>query len=446
MHKHRLLLLLTLFGAAGAGCLAALHPWRGGGVAATGGWVQVKTESVEQAIVAEGPLEPGSVVNVTAPSDGIIMKRWVQPGDSVEKGASLLQLEVAKVQAEMREAEAAKIRAEEELADVVTWPSSVTMRAAQRQVATAQNQVLATKGRFNDAQLLFDKGIIARSELDSARAEVSGAAEQLHSANDGLTSAMRKGSEAQQRIARLDVALRRQRLQGLQDQLAHAVLKAPSGGVVLKPVLPEGASPPKPLDVGSAVALRDLLLTIGDTTTYAVHAALDEIDSARVKPGMTVEVTSGTDTSVTLRGVLKRVSAQARRDPNLGGAAAPTFEIEILISEVPQALRPRLRLGMTTRLRIRVDQEPNVLTVPLASVKTNGAGQSSVIRKAASVGANSPGQEVIVQPGFTLSDRVVVLTGLAASDLVWAPAGALPAKAALSAGPLTSMATTANVR
>lgn len=221
----------------------------------------------------------------------------------------------------------------------------------------------------------------------------------------------------------------------IQSRLARATVTAPQAGVVLAPPADVSlGSAPREFEAGSFVTTREALMTIGDTSMFMVRAQLDGFDAVRVSPGMPVEVTLGADDGTPLGGALQRVSAQARRDAGAGGTGPPMFDIQVLIREVAPELRARLRLGMTVRLRMVVAPKAMALSIPLAAVNMGSDGRALVMRRSA---AGGPGEAVAIEPGGTLSDRVIVRRGLSADDVVWvtrqpaeavdAPAGPSPA-------------------
>lgn len=415
-----------------AGLLAwwAAPGWQGHGTEPAGEWVAVQPQSLAQTLAAEGPLGAASAVNIGAPFDGRILQRRVQPGDVVQAGDLLAQMDGAEVLAELREAQAARIRARETLAELLHWSASTEVVGAQRQVAVARAQVETTRGRLAETQALFEKGVVARSDVEMAQSEFNTATEQWRTAQDGLASMRRKGSAAQVQAARLDLELNDARVALIQARLDRARITAPQAGVVLAPP-PDPMSPatgPRELEAGTMVSAKDVLMSIGDTSMFMVRAQLDEFDAVRVHPGLAVQVTLGTDESVALQGELLRVSAQGRRDSGGQGGAGgpPMFDIQVLIRQVEPAVRPRLRLGMTARLRMVVEPEAAALTVPLAAVRMDAEGRPRVLRRPAAAPQAGPGEEVPIQSGPTLADRVVVRQGLAAGDVVWVPQHAAP--------------------
>ena len=236
-----------------------------------------------------------------------------------------------------------------------------------------------------------------------------------------MSSALRKGSADQLRIARLEFQMRSARAEMIHARLARATVTAPQAGVVLAPQADAtSGSTPREFEAGSSVTTREALMTIGDTSMFMVRAQLDGFDAVRVSPGMPVEVTLGTGDGTPMGGALQRVSAQARRDAGAGGNGPPMFDIQVLIREVAPELRARLRLGMTVRLRMVVEPKAMALSIPLAAVNMGSEGRALVMRRSAAA-RGGPGEAVAIEPGGTLSDRVIVRRGLAADDVVWVP-------------------------
>lgn len=433
-------------GVAGAVLVLALSlnamgtwPWLSGtSPAPAGHWEPVQMQSAAPTVVTEGSLAPASAVNIAAPFEGRIVRRWVQPGDVVRAGAPLLELDAAELRAELSDAEVAQIRAQQALAEVRQWAAGADVAGARRQLAAAQSQMESAQGRLAETRALFDKGIVARTEQEASQAELDNATQQWHGARESLAATLRKGDGDALRIARLDAQARETRVALLRQRLARATLVAPQAGVVLAPpaeasAMAAGASA-KDVEPGTFVQARELLLTLGDTSMFLVRAQVDEYDVARVAAGQPVEVTLGAGEPMVLRGELQRVSAQARRDAAAGGAP-PMFDVQVLVREVAPELRPRLRLGMTARLRMELQAQATAMTIPLQAVRVDAQGRALVRRRAAGEACagdaaaqdcGGRGAEVVIQPGATSGDRVAVRAGLGAADAVWVPAAPEP--------------------
>lgn len=415
---RRVLAVLVICGICGAACGWVVHALHGPQASSVGDWVATQAQSVVQPIHAEGPLLPASTVNVTAPFDGRIVKRWVQPGDEVKAKAPLVQLDTTEVLAELRDAQVAQMRARETLDELQKWSSGTEVASARRQLRSSQDQLDIARRKLEETRTLYDKGIVARNDLDAAKSEVSSTMEQWHTAQDNLSSVLRKGGTDQVAIARIEFDTHTAKVEQIRRRLAQATLTAPRTGVVLAPSTDNASGGgPKDFEAGSVVSTKDVLVAIGDTSEFAVQAQLDGFDVVRVRTGMPVQITLHTVEALTLRGELTRISAQARRDSAMGSGGPPMFDVQVSIREVPPKARDWLRLGMSARLRIVVEPESTALTVPLAAVQVDNQGRSVVTRRTPA----GQGETVIVETGATLPESVVVRRGLAVGDMVWVP-------------------------
>lgn len=382
-------------------------------------WQAVEDGPIAQPILADGALLPAVLINITPPFDGKILKKFVQAGDKVSAGAPLVELDSSDAQAERRDAEVAQTRAEETLRDLKNWSANPEVSTAQRQLARTKSSFEQAEKKYQETDTLFKKGIVARTELDSAQNERSNARSELLAAQEGLSATLKKGSASQIRIAELEHQNRRDKLQQIQRRLDQTLIRSPQAGIVLFPISDPNTSSgnAKEIEVGSFVSSKDVMMSIGNTNQLMIRSQLDEFDIARVKPGLPVEITLGSDKSLTLEGELQRISAQAKKGDN-AMASAPTFEIQVLIRKIPETLRPHIRLGMTAHLSIYPERGKTALSIPLNAVSTDENGRASVTRRNSQ---HPQGEQVFIQTGSTQAERIVVLKGLQPGDEILVP-------------------------
>ncbi|HEU4460528.1 MAG TPA: HlyD family efflux transporter periplasmic adaptor subunit [Methylibium sp.] len=418
--RARLLGAALLLGALVAAVVIVGRP--AGVGSADGQWVALQVGETSQAIVLDGQLEPGASVNITAPFDGRIVAKAVRPGDRVEQGALLLALSSVDLLTELRDAEAAVIRAQQALNQVIQWETGADFLAAQRQLGSSRAALEAAQRRQSETQALFEQGIVARNELESVQSELLGAQSQVVNGESALTAAREKGSAEQHRLARLEHDNRVSKLADLRTKLGQARIAAPIAGVVSLPAAAAGSDGgvPKEPEVGSFVTPRETLLTIGDTSTFMVRAGLDEYDILRVKTGLTVEVVLNANPDVSLTGELLHISSQARKNtaPGEGSSRAAVFDVQVVIRDIAPQARSALRIGMGVGLRIHPEAGRTALLVPLPAVSRGADGSAHVMRRGQ---AGGPAGQVRIELGKTLVDQVEVVTGLEPGDEVWLP-------------------------
>lgn len=157
--------------------------------------------------------------------------------------------------------------------------------------------------------------------------------------------------------------LKRQ-LEEQEDKLDDYVITAPISGTVTKVNVEENNS----------FAGGDLV-TIQDCSTLYVSTEIDEYDIPNIQVGQKVKLKTDATREDELDGVIDEIAATATAAPtgqgqsNTSGNATYAVKVKILTPD------DRLKLGMTAKLSIIINEVENVLTVPYDSVVDLGDGQ-----------------------------------------------------------------------
>ena len=138
---------------------------------------------------------------------------------------------------------------------------------------------------------------------------------------------------------------------------------------------------------------------------------VDEVDVTKVKASQPVTIRGDAFPELELAGTVARVSRQAR----LGSASpAPTFEIVAAIEPLPPAARSRLRLGMSARIEVVVQDKPDALLVPIAAVDMRGGDAWLLVKDS----ETDEIRRVRVEAGITTLTDVEITSGLEIGDEV----------------------------
>ncbi len=391
-----------------------------------GRWLKAAAAPAAQPLQLQGALAPVNAVNISAPVDSVLLAKYVQFGDTVTAGQKLAQVGDTELKRQLREAEMAAIQAGQALNAARRLEAGTEYQGAARRLLAAQNALAAAQGRGAEAQRLYDKGIIARTELDAARQDVDAGQSQVDGAADEIATLRLKRSGEALRVLELDLENRRLALDELRAKLKATTMVAPLAGVVLFPGAGDGgdAAPARELNPGAAVTPKDVILTVGDTSAFVVKAWVDEEDARQLAPGQAARVTLDADGARAFAGVVRRVSSQARAaDGRQGNRGAAEFEVQILLQAPPG--RP-LRVGSSVTVGVTPPPGPSTLRIPLAAVDWNASGRPVVrVRRSAS----DPGRLREIDAGKASADSVEVKSGVAAGEEVWVP-GAAPLAAA----------------
>ncbi|MDO5573413.1 MAG: efflux RND transporter periplasmic adaptor subunit [bacterium] len=152
-----------------------------------------------------------------------------------------------------------------------------------------------------------------------------------------------------------------QQLEDLQTSLNNCVVTAPIGGVVTSLAVKTGDT-----------YVEGEIMTIQNCDMFTVSAQIDEYDISDLKEGMQVVIKTDATRDDELEGVVSFISPTATA--STGSSTDATYEVTIDILTQDD----RLKLGMTAKLNIIVDEIQDVLTVPYDAVSTNVAGESVV--------------------------------------------------------------------
>ncbi len=407
-----------LIGAVAWGLILAARPAR----QAPGHWLKATRQVSSQPLRLHGALRPVDAVNITAPVEGVLLAKYVQFGDTVTAGQKLAQVSDTELRRQLREAEIAAIQAQQALNAAQQIESSTEYQAAVRRLLAAQNSLAAAQRRSKEAQLLYEKGIIARTELDAGKQEIDTGQSQVDGARDEIATLRLKRSGAALRMLELDLENRQLRLEELRAKLKATTMLSPISGVVLYPEPTDGNEPSgrKELTTGAAVTPKDVILSVGDTSAFLIRTWVDEEDIRRISPGQAAHITLAAGSDRTFAGVVQRVSSQARAVDGRGQGNRSTAEFEVQILLKPPAdTGTSLRVGSAVTMRLTPEPGPAALRIPLAAVTWDPAGRPVVrVRKSAS----DPARLQEIEAAKTLADSVEVKAGVTDGDEVWVPA------------------------
>ena len=375
----------------------------------------VEPRPVTASIAMVGRLAPRRTIEVTSPVDGKVAQVHVQPGDRVVEGQPLVEMDVAEVRIEHREARVAYIKARDRVEELEDWSGHAEVSRARRALTKTRLALEARKNRLSETAFLLERGLIPASEHAAAEREHHSQRLDLESAEQDLEAVLAKGAEALE-VAGLELDNARARLGRVEETLRRAAVTAPATGVVMRPRAGGGAGPgaaERRLARGASVEQGEGLLTIGDLDGFTVAGRVDEVDVARIRPGHRATVTGDAFPGVVLRGEVVRVSSQAAAGDR-HGSALPAFEVAAVVEDLTQAQRGLLRLGMSARMEVVVYEKADALLVPIEAVDTGGGRPRLRVRD------RDSGEVRLVEvvTGTTTLDSVEIVEGLSAGDQV----------------------------
>ena len=271
-------------------------------------------------VEAKGQLKPISSSVVSPSVDGTVDSINVQAGQSVNEGDVLMTIKNDELDRNVAEAQRAVAAAQEDLAN------------AQKAAAAAQ----ATP----------------TTDVDGASAAAGSPAASADT--NAVSAAQRSLASAQ---ANLDQA---------NAKAASRTVTAPSSGSIVELNAKVGATVTGGMIMGeSDTSGGKQCMQIADLSKMKVTVQVGEKDIAKIAVGQNANVTYPAFPDIVSQGTVTAIASVANSDSNYGSSSV-TFNVDILI-EAPDA---RLKPGMTAEVSVVTEQLDDVVMVPTMALMT----------------------------------------------------------------------------
>ena len=417
LSRRRLAVVIVV----GGTCLLAVVYWlfdsAPGDSSASGINRQARFEVVAGPVTKQlqltGTLAPREEQTVTAPFEGLVLEKHVSLGQRVSAGEVLAHINTRDVEIRLREAEAALIKAQQQLDKLEDWANSQEANRARRTLAQSQRRLDNLSRRVEQSQQLLEIGIIAEGEYQSELQQLEDQRMDVASAEEALASTLKQGDATEQEVAALELENAKIRANRLRETVAEAVIRAPIDGIVVAAKTSDGGAGGSGGDlgftVGDQVSEGQALFSVANIEDLIVQSSIDEIDINSVELGQTATVTSDSLPGITMSGRLTKIAYQARTDGRR--ANFPSFDIELALDTV--APDERLRLGVTVHVAMDIYRNDEAIVVPFEAIGHGSGG-------AVAYGVTDDGEleQRPVQLGMSFVNGVEVLAGLQAGDVL----------------------------
>jgi HlyD family secretion protein len=368
--------LLLVAALTGGGVLAYLYAQSGGNVPKYR-FAPVERGPLAAAVSSTGNLNAVITVLVGSQVSGQIKELQADFNSPVRKGQliaridpDIFQAKVNQARADLEASRAAVINQQAQVERARADVQNARAALAEGRAQTAKAEVtVADTGRDRDRKSeLFGRGLIAKSDMDTAQAALDSAAAQVDSsrAREQALAAGIESSAAQLRVAeaglqasRAQVRQKEAALRQAEVDLNHTEIRAPVDGVVVS----------RAVDVGQTVAASlqaPTLFTIAqDLTKMQVEAAVDEADIGRIKLDDRASFTVDAFPGETFNGQVVQIRKAATVVQNV-----VTYTVVISVANPGGRLLP----GMTANVKTVVAEKPSVLKVSNAALRYRPAG------------------------------------------------------------------------
>lgn len=330
---------------------------------------------IENSVTASGLLSPIKDVDVGAQVSGQLKSLKVEIGDSVKEGQLIAEIDSASIETQIEIAEA-------ELANL------------QAQMIDKSAQVVLSSANLTRQRALVAGNSAAQSALDEAVAALATAEANV----DALKAQVRK-QQATLKDARIS--------------LGYTKIYAPMTGTIVNTSAKEGQTL-------NANQTAPTIVTIGDLSTMTVEAEVSEADVGKLKIGMNAYFTLLGQPGKRYPGTLRQIKPTPSTENNV--------VLYYALFDVPNP-EGTLMMNMTAQVFFVRSAAENVLTIPVAAVRSGDDGNSGEVTVVTASGARETRK---VETGIRNRVRVEIKQGLDETDAVVVGTGSSDKAAASS--------------
>ncbi len=347
---------------------------------------KVQRAPIQRFVRARAVLYPFDQASVVPKISSPILAFYVNRGDHVRKGQLLAVLEDKDLAAAAAEAKGLYEQAQSNLRSTMAVSLPEEAAKARLEVQSTAEALDAARKLYESRKDLFEKGALARRQVDEANVAYAQARSAYEIALKHLDALEKAGREEQTRAAQAQLEAAKGRNQAAEAQLGYSRIHSPIDGVISD----------RPLYPGEMASAGSPLLTVMDVSRVVARAnvAVDELPFARV--GVRATIVSQ-DPPAELQGRVTVVSPAL--DPN-----STTAEVWVTAPNLQELLRP----GQTVQVAIEAETVPDAVVIPKEAILPSQDGTVTVLV----VGQDSRAHERKIAVGIHEADRVQVVKGL----------------------------------
>ncbi len=280
---------------------------------------EVRRGNLTLSVAANGTLQPTRSVTIGSELSGTVRNVLVDVNDKVKKGQVLVELDTAKLSAQVLRSRASLASAQARLA----------------QAQATQREARASLGRLEEVARLSGGKVPSAAELDAGRAALERA-------------------QADEASARASVEDARAALANDETNLSKASIRSPIDGVVLTRSVEPGNA------VAASLQAVTLFTVAEDLGQLQLQVNVDEADVGAVRVGQKASFTVSAYPSRRYPARITRVAFGSTKTDNV-----VTYTTWMQVDNADLSLRP----GMTAAATITATERTDVLLVPNTALR-----------------------------------------------------------------------------
>ena len=364
----------------------------------------VKQGNFKVIVNTTGELRARKFVQVTGPAAAQSVNVYqtkiasiVPEGSLVKEGDVIAQLDKAPAATRLADVTLSLQKAQAEFTSA-QLDSALNLAQSREDVRTAE-YVLEEKKLLKEQARYEAPTIRRQAEIDHEKAQ------RAWEQSKRNLSTKTKQAVAKMSSVGADLGRQQNNLKNITEVIGNFTVKAPAPGMVIYVREWNG----KKKGVGSQWSAWDnTVATLPDLTQMESQTYINEVDVRKIAVGQKVSISLDADPSKRLAGTVTHIANVGEQKPNQD---SKVFEVKIEVATADTTLRP----GMTTANAIETASIPNVLSIPLEAVATEGGFQyvykkdgSRIVKQMIETGAMND-NEIVVKRGLS-TGGIVYLT------------------------------------
>lgn len=285
----------------------------------------VERGDIRVVISATGTLSATSTVTVGSQISGLITEVLVDFNDTVAQGQVLARIDPATYQAQIEQ-------------------GAAQVSSARASLAQAQASLRNAELDYARKSDLVEQQLIARSDVDLARATLDQARAQAASAQAQITQ-----QTASTQTSRIN--------------LERTVIRSPVDGTILTRSIEPGQT------VAASLQAPELFTIAEDLSKMRIELAVDEADIGQVREGQSVSFTADAFNDRRFQGTVEQVRLAATTTNNV-----VTYPVVVSVDNADGTLLP----GLTVNAEIEVSNRADVLRIANAALRYRPADADQV--------------------------------------------------------------------
>lgn len=249
--------------------------------------------------------------------------------------------------------------------------------------AAVDSQLASYATALNEAQIAYDNALVSQQAAETSVRQ--GLEDQRAALNASRASS--------------DTSVQELEIQSLEDQILDCTVTAPVSGTVTAVNVSEGGTP------------AGVLFVIEDTSRLELDLSIKEYDVGIVAEGMAATVRADALEDQRFSGELTAIAPAARA----AAAGASSGSVEYAATVAVTDTDTPLRIGMSAKADIIVEERQDVFAVPYEALGVNAAGQDVVYAAVQGADGVYTVQEIPVTLGLE-SDLTVEVEGEGLTD------------------------------